>query len=691
MKRARMMAMVAAAVVCSLVGLTAAYGEDVVLVTTWRLERDAAFYRAVDDYISVVEATEGLEAGYYELDFLEYENEWGYTIRRWDTFRDELEALIDTTGASYIILLGGPLVVPRPDPDMPRIGEDCWDEAGGPAPLQSDAFYIDFDGDDIVEPGLSIGRLADVGYASSGVVEGLLTAIALHEEGGFDLSNMTRFMHRTIESAHTTPPFGDDTDCPWWGQQELVRLMSTSGYIRIEGHGSPTSFASNDRVSKLRLSEGTLDAIDLATYHPLIMSLGACDTAQLYDDEPSFGTEFTARGAGAFVGRTRELGSHSHVVSNLPLDIEGGTRIGDALFQRIREACLDATRCLQKETAINFCLYGDPTLRRAIPAGEDPLVVGPPSTTGFLPDWVNKEDLEGVQPHEYGWLEVDEAPARGPVTTYYRIILDSDDETSEDTGWMSSDAAGRTPLYAHLDPSLDGCHGVVLYYSASGPSNREHVRISEMAYDFTTPAVGLTIDGFPVLCSEDLVGSVDASRDARIVISAWDGLSGLWSIQYRIDSGTWHRAYDVASLEVDLRSTSRATVYLAYRAVDNAGNTQERAIRIHRDPVIAPPPEVMADTTLIKEPPRPVEEIPPSMKDELALDLPIPPTYEMKSPKEAYAQKEGIAMISDIDTTMTCKGETQFMKADLLLKASYDMEETSKIPEESYKMEKPPY
>ncbi|MDY6954157.1 MAG: hypothetical protein SWE60_21840, partial [Thermodesulfobacteriota bacterium] len=240
MKGARMMAMVAAAVAWTLVGLTAAYGEDVVLVTTWRLERDAAFFSAVDDYISVVEATEGLEAGYYELDFLEYENEWGYTIRRWDTFRDELETLLDDTGASYIIVLGGPLVVPRPAPDMPRIRDDCWDEAGGPAPLQSDAFYIDFDGDDIVEPGLSIGRLADVGYASSGVVEGLRTAISLHERGGFDLSNMTRFMHHTIEGAHTTPPFGDDTECPWWGRQELVRLMSTSGYIRIEGHGSPT-------------------------------------------------------------------------------------------------------------------------------------------------------------------------------------------------------------------------------------------------------------------------------------------------------------------------------------------------------------------------------------------------------------------------------------------------------------------
>jgi hypothetical protein len=691
MKRAKMMAMVATVVAWTLVGLTASYAEDVVLVTTWRLERDAAFYRAVDDYIAVLEDTEGLEAGYYELDFLEYESDYGYTIRRWDTFRDNLETLVDETGASYIILLGGPLVVPRPNPQMPRLADGCAAEAGGYHPLQSDAFYIDFDGDDIVEPGLSIGRLADVGYASSGVVEGLRTAMALHEAGGFDLSNQTRFMHHTIEGAHTTPPFGDDAACPWWGRQEFVRLMSTSGYIRIEGHGSPTSFASNDHVSTLRLSEGTLDDIDLATYHPVIMSLGACDTAQLYDDEPSFGTEFTARGAGAFVGRTRELGSHPYVVDNFPLDIEGGARIGDALFQRIREACVDATRCLQKETAINFCLYGDPTLRRAMPVGEDPIEVGPPVTGGFLPDWVNAEDLEGPQPHEYGWLEIREAPARGPVTTYYRIILDSDDEASEDTGWVSSDMTGRLPLYMHLDPSLNGRHGVVLYYSASGPSNREHVHISEMTYDFTAPSVGLTIDGFPVIYREGLVGSVEASRDARIVISARDDLSDVWSIQYRIDSGTWQRAYDVNTLEVDLHSTSRATVYLTYRAVDNAGNTRERALRIVREPGIAPPPETVFDLDFIKEPPRPIEKLPPALKDELPLDLPVPPTFEMKMPEEAYAKKQAVPVISDKDTTMIYKCETPFMESDVLLKTCYTMDETYKIPEESYNKEKLPY
>ncbi|MDY6951070.1 MAG: hypothetical protein SWE60_06135, partial [Thermodesulfobacteriota bacterium] len=178
---------------------------------------------------------------------------------------------------------------------------------------------------------------------------------------------------------------------------------------------------------------------------------------------------------------------------------------------------------------------------------------------------------------------------------------------------------------------------------------------------------------------------------ARIVIRARDDNSGVWSIQYQIDSGAWHRAYDVDSLEVDVPFSAPATLDLTYRAVDNAGNVEEHRVRIEREPGISPPPETLVDATLMKEPPRPIEEIPPSMKDELPLDLPIPPTYEMKSPKDAYAQKEVIATISDIETTMTCKGETEFMKADLLLKASYDMEETCKIREESYKMEKPPY
>jgi hypothetical protein len=289
---------------------------------------------------------------------------------------------------------------------------------------------------------------------------------------------------------------------------------------------------------------------------------------------------------------------------------------------------------------------------------------------------------------------VDEAPASGPVTTSYRIVLDSDDEASEDTGWVSSDGAGRIRLYTHLDASLDGHHGVVLYYSASGPSNREHVHISEMAYDFTIPSMGLTIDGFPILHSEDLVGSVEASRDARIVIGAWDGNSGVGSIEYRIDSGTWHRAYDVDAIEVDLSSTSRATVYLTYRAVDNAGNATERAIRIHRDPVIAPPPEVLVDAKLMKEPPRPIEEMPPTLKDELpldlSLDLPISPTYEMKNPKEAYAGKDATATICDMDAVMGQKCETSFMETDPVYKTPCEME-TATIFQDSYKMDKPSY
>lgn len=82
----------------------------------------------------------------------------------------------------------------------------------------------------------------------------------------------------------------------------------------------------------------------------------------------SFGTEFMRAGAAAFVARNTEQGTPNHFGAHFSDCISGtgsqGTyRIGDALFELMRESVLRAGDS-EKTAAAQLCIYGDPTIKR---------------------------------------------------------------------------------------------------------------------------------------------------------------------------------------------------------------------------------------------------------------------------------------------------------------------------------------
>jgi hypothetical protein len=349
---------------------------DVLLVTTSLLRETAALEGAVERYVETVGRTDGLVARYIVLDSMECLR--GYGVRAadpadWHEIRNALEAICEETGPAYIILLGGEAVVPRPE--IVTIDGTIWY-------LPTDAWYVDFDNDGIVDEGFVASRLPDLSTDSSGIVSALETAIDLHESGGYGLSPEVWFSTRCWHSppiglgdacdegdascgpCRATPPYGVCDACSM--REETFDLISESDYVVFMGHGSPDSFSTNDRVPIFRVEN--VEEVDLATNHPVITGYVSCNTGLLYRDRPSFGTEFLRAGAAAFVARNTEQGTPSHFAARFPDYISGtgpqGTyRIGDALFELMRESVLRAGDS-EKPAAAQLSIYGDPSLKR---------------------------------------------------------------------------------------------------------------------------------------------------------------------------------------------------------------------------------------------------------------------------------------------------------------------------------------
>jgi len=325
---------------------------DLLMITTSLLEKEPTFEDKVNQYKSVLVETEDLSAGYIELDSDECLNTYGVKVNNpgdWEEIRDVLQEIIGITEASYIMILGGPLVVPRPVVDA------CCNDEGNPITVPSDAWYVDFNNDQIVDEGLSISRLPELSHNSSAVVDALQTTIELHNEGGFTLDNEVRFTTHD----YTTPPYGVCDACE--EMDAFFMLMSTNDYIVFAGHGSPTAIYSGDY--DLIFSINYMDSIDLQDYHPVIIAYFPCSAGGLYPNSSTLSYEFMKAGAAAYVARTTTQGVPGYVGSNFPSDIEGGMRIGPALFQSMRQTVLDFGDTF-KASAGHICLYGDPTLRR---------------------------------------------------------------------------------------------------------------------------------------------------------------------------------------------------------------------------------------------------------------------------------------------------------------------------------------
>lgn len=329
---------------------------DLLIISTSDLVKVPDFEDTVNQYIGVLAVTEGLSAAYIELDSdecldiygVQVTGEWDYWTY-WPEIKDALRVIVETTQSSYIMILGGTRVIPRPT------DEACCNSQGNEIYVSSDAWYIDFDNDQVVDEGLSIGRLPDLSYDSSAVVAGLQTAIELHNAGGYSLTNEAVFSMY----GYTTPPYG--ACCA--EREAFFDLLETSDYINFAGHGSPELIESNTgSYRKISVADMEDENLDLQSNHPVIVAYGPCSAGGIYLDGATLGFEFIKRGSAAYIARTSTEGIPASVDNSFPAAIEGGTRIGPALFQAMRQAILDLGDTF-KDNAGQINLYGDPTLK----------------------------------------------------------------------------------------------------------------------------------------------------------------------------------------------------------------------------------------------------------------------------------------------------------------------------------------
>ncbi len=324
------------------------------LLTTASLTKDDTLWSAIGAYQSAFATATGMEAAYVEIDSYACSVSYGEraeSVHNWVDIRRVLQAIMNATGATYLLVLGGPLVVPRPDPgDLPN----------SVATVPSDWWYLDFDDDDVTDEGYAVGRLPDIAYASEIVAVGLETATELHQLGGFTLDAPVVFSI----SGYATPPYGVCAECD--KRETFYNLMQSSDRIFFGGHGSPTSISDGYTGEYVKINVDHLPEVDLRGLHPVIHAFSPCQAGRLYDYQRTLATEFIRAGAGAYLARETNLGYPVDLWLAFADGLEGGLRIGYAFNQAIIEAIALAPDPSSPpiDRSHHLHLYGDPTLRR---------------------------------------------------------------------------------------------------------------------------------------------------------------------------------------------------------------------------------------------------------------------------------------------------------------------------------------
>ena len=127
---------------------------DVLLITSTYLQKTPEFLAAVDEYKAVLLETEGLIAEYVEVDSDDCLARFGIKATNpfsWLEVQSVIGQISGLTGAHYIVLLGDQTVVPRPVADTANPGAAAYQSPQ--ITIVTDAWYVDFDGDRIVDAG----------------------------------------------------------------------------------------------------------------------------------------------------------------------------------------------------------------------------------------------------------------------------------------------------------------------------------------------------------------------------------------------------------------------------------------------------------------------------------------------------------------------------------------------------------
>lgn len=325
--------------------------DGVLGVSTTLLPIHPDLSEALFDYEQVLSEIEGLRFDFVVLDSLECEQRFGlqvYEPQDWEEVRRVLEIVLTETSHSMVLLLGGTRTLPRPVVELAT-------DDGKIVAVKSDAWYVDFDQDNIVDAGYSVGRMASLDDDPVAVAKQLRFAISIHRSGGLAFHTSNDF------SSETTPPLGMGPSCT--DSEAFFFMMAESDLVFFWGHGNPTQLLTHDY--ELILDVESIERISLQDRHPVVIAFNPCHAGDLEASTPTFATEFTGNGAAAYVANTAAQG-FTEMMNTAFLDaLKGGIRIGPALFDAMRYSITDwPSSAPPLITSQQFVLYGDPSLRR---------------------------------------------------------------------------------------------------------------------------------------------------------------------------------------------------------------------------------------------------------------------------------------------------------------------------------------
>ncbi len=338
---------------------------DVLLLSMSNLDKDNNFFIKIREFIDTLDRTENLKAAYLELDSEHVKDTYGAKVTdktNWLNIKNVLKTIIEKENPTYLIILGGPDVVPRPE----IAGVRCADSSN---PVRSDSWYIDLNGDQIPDDGLSIARIADYEASSLAILKYLDTAIKVHNAGGFTASRYAEFLGFCAEGkkgCYLSPPHCVDRlgECGCSKRSDMLSILSSSDYIVLAGHGTEQGFYTDlyyTPISCLVFDVVALDEVNLNIYNPVVIGYYSCYSGGLgIGQTKTWAVEFPKAGASIFVGRTETLGAPPTVGTDFRTNLENGIRVGDALFQEVRESSLIDCKYIDEANAL--VLYGDPTL-----------------------------------------------------------------------------------------------------------------------------------------------------------------------------------------------------------------------------------------------------------------------------------------------------------------------------------------
>lgn len=333
---------------------------DVLLLSTSKLATDAAFDTVVSDYTALMEAREGLKVLHvvtdsercYELFGVSASHEDG-----WQAIKALIRTLLDATGARYIILLGGEKSFPRPVVTLEVTGETY-----PSVDVSSDAWYIDFDNNKIVDADLYISRIPDLNYSTGIIKQYLRHAMVVHGWGGIHLANRTDF------DSSTSPPYGTCDTCD---AAVFYTMMGTFESIFFWGHGAYVALRNYEHVKILNYNE--IRNIDFSGNHPMVFALNPCRAGMLSPDShewPSLSTEFIENGASGYFANTAAYGFTALMSDFLYENMTHEYTIGKIVFDAMRmslEEWPDYFDISGAYVSVNqFNLYGDPTIRNIV-------------------------------------------------------------------------------------------------------------------------------------------------------------------------------------------------------------------------------------------------------------------------------------------------------------------------------------